>query len=563
MLIRTLLLALTGASLVQAQSFDRKRGADPAVDYAALARIAPWDDRNYALTSKDLALLADNEAELALKVPLFYRVELRRQLPNLLREGRVQYPHSAYPKFILKYGGFLVDGIHYRSLRRAPDGHWQVNPASALPPAGKAAQALDGEARVTNPNGAAESAIAMHPTNPELVIAGSNGPNFGQDMHYSSDGGVTWTHAPNLPLGNTCCDPTVAWSSDGSKAYAASLGANPSDPVYVYRSADNGQTWTDLSTEAGADPRREIGSSTDKEYLHVDTHPSSPYKDHVYLTWHESNVMKFARSTDRAHTWSAPLTISSGTAERGIGSDITSDASGRVYYVWPAFNSKTLRLRRSSDGGATFEASSSAIASTQASFSFPVPSMEAREVFVYAAAAADHGNGPHAGSVYVAWTDSTAATSTTAANNHARIQVAYSRNGGDSWTVTTPHETADAASVDRFHPWLGVAADGSVHVVYYDTRNAAARDSVDLYWSKSTDGAQTWSTPQRLTTVLSPNIVDSFEFGDYNGLDVVGTRLLAIYTDNRAETGSGDSVDVYAIGRSTVDANLLFGDGFE
>ena len=382
-------------------------------------------------------------------------------------------------------------------------------------------------------------------------------------MHYSSDGGATWTHAPNLPLANTCCDPTVAWSSDGSKAYTASLGANASDPVYVYRSADNGHTWTDLATEAGADPRRELGSGTDKEYLHVDVHAASAFKDNVYLTWHENNVMKFARSTDRAHTWSTPVSISTGTSERGIGSDITSDKTGKVYYVWPAFNSNTIRLRRSSDGGATFASPSTSIASTLGSFAFPVPSMEEREVFIYAAAASDLGNGTHGGSVYVAWTDATATTTTDPATNHARIQVAYSRDGGDTWTATTPHATADATTVDRYHPWLGVAADGSVHVIYYDTRNSVTRSDVDLYWSKSTDGAQTWGTPERLTTVMSPN-GDGFEWGDYNGMDVVGSRLLAIYTDNRAETGSGDSVDVYTIGKATnTPSSTLFANGFE
>ncbi len=191
--------------------------------------------------------------------------------------------------------------------------------------------------------------------------------------------------------------------------------------------------------------------------------------------------------------------------------------------------------------------------------------MEDREVFIYVSAAADLGAGAHSGSVYVAWTDATAATTHTPASNHARIQVAYSRNGGNTWAVTTPHATADASNVDRYHPWLGVAGDGSVHVIYYDTSRDVDRNGVDLFWSRSSDGAQTWATPQRLTSVLSPNIIDGFEWGDYNGMDVVGTRLLAIYTDNRTEgIGSGDSVDVYSVGRDTAAPPLqLFADGFE
>lgn len=70
-----------------------------------------------------------------------------------------------------------------------------------------------------------------------------------------------------------------------------------------------------------------------------------------------------------------------------------------------------------------------------------------------------------------------------------------------------------------------------------------------MYYSFSTDGAQTWSTPQRVTSELSPNINDGFEYGDYSGLDIVMNDLVAIFTDNRNESGgSGDSIDIYAAG---------------
>ena len=83
---------------------------------------------------------------------------------------------------------------------------------------------LNGEVRITSPNGAAESAIKINPVNTDLVIAGSNGPGSGQVMHYSTDGGETWNGAAALPGGGTCCDPTVDWSSDGTLAYTATLG---------------------------------------------------------------------------------------------------------------------------------------------------------------------------------------------------------------------------------------------------------------------------------------------------------------------------------------------------
>jgi len=562
-IVTVTILVLLAAGVASAQTIVQSRGVDARVDYASLADLGPWDDRNYKLNQDDLALLGENEGELSVRAPLFFRIELRRRFGDLPTSGPVQYPRSTLPRFLTEYGGFLIDGMLYRKAQLV-DGRFAVDTSQPWMSEEEyielAGESLTGDVRVTTPVGAAESAVAINPVDPNLVISGSNGPGGGQKMQYSTDGGETWNAAAALPLGGTCCDPTVAWSSDGTKAYSATLG---SSPVYVYRSGDGGQNWDDLVNEPGADPRRELGGGTDKEYLHVDTYATSACLDTVYLTWHESNIMKFSSSTDMAHTWTSPVSLSSGNAERGIGSDITSDKNGRVYYIWPAFSSKTILVRGSGDCGVTWDPTV-VIASTQASFDFPIPSIDNRYTWVHVAAGADLSNGPYGGSVFAAWTDSTAPDVGSASANHARIQVAYSRDGGATWGVSTPHETADADTVDRWNQWLAVGDDGTVHVVFYDTRNDPSRTSVDFYWSTSTDGAVTWSTPTILTSEISPKMEDLFQFGDYNGLDVVMTELIGVFTDNRNESGlTTDSPDIYAAGQSLGGGGAIFADGFE
>ncbi|MEO0974578.1 MAG: sialidase family protein, partial [Pseudomonadota bacterium] len=311
-----------------AQAIDASRGVDPTVDYEGLKRFGPWSEQNLKLTAADLSLLADNEAELNVAIPAFFRVALRRQYPDLPREGRLQYPHSALPLFLVKHRGYLVNGKYYRGAERAADGRWRVRlerPVAEVAENGEIV-ALEGEARVTNPNGASESSIEVSPIDPDILVAGSNGPGSGQRMHYSFDGGATWTQSAPLPLGGTCCDPTIGWSSDGRFTYTATLSGGPN---YFYRSADNGQTWDDLANEDG-DPRREIsaGGFVDKEFLHVDRSPNSPFQDNIYLTWHESNIMRFSRSTDFGNTWDPVTSFSSNSASRGIGSDIATTRSG-------------------------------------------------------------------------------------------------------------------------------------------------------------------------------------------------------------------------------------------
>ena len=552
-LVAGMILAAGLTTAAMAQQIETSRGVDSRVDYASFVEIGPWDDRNYRVTKEDLAVLAPNERELKDPIPVFYRVELRKAIPGMMRTGPAQYPRSALQVFKMKYGGYQIGNRLYKEAVYR-DGRFEVLLTRSITVEEFETKALTTDVRVTSPTGGAESAVKIHPTDVNKVVAGSNGPGSGQIMWYSTNGGSTWTQATALPQGSTCCDPTVDWSSNGQFAYTSTLGGcGAVCNVWVYRSSDGGATWNDLATITPGDGRREVTSAntSDKQYIHVDKFATSPFKDNIYQCWHDNNTLKHSRSTDFANTWSSPLTMSSGTSQSGIGCDLTTDKSGNVYYFWPATSGRTILMRKSTNGGTSFNTAVT-VSTTSDGYDFAIPAMETRRAFIYASADADLSSGSFANSVYVAWTDTTAAESATPANNHARIRVAYSRDGGATWTVRTPHETADANTVDRFHPWLGVGPDGKVYVMFYDTRRSATRVGVDIFYSVSSDGGNTWPTPVRLTSVLSPQIDTSFEWGDYNGLDIVGNQLITIFTDNRNEGGgSADSVDVYAAGFTT------------
>ncbi|MEM7587235.1 MAG: sialidase family protein [Acidobacteriota bacterium] len=561
---------MLSAGVAQAQQIHQERGVDARVDYGSLTKIGPWDDRNYELTQDDLAILPEDEHRLTDPVPAFFRVGIRKHWREKRGRELKIYPRSALQSFRLMFGGYLIEGKLYRKVTRE-DGRFRIILEDGVTQEDfdtHAGKAFAGEVRVTSPEGAAESAIKINPVNPNLVIAGSNGPGGGQKMHWSDDAGATWTEV-DLPLGGTCCDPTIDFKSDGSLAHTSTLGdcGFGGCSIWTYRSSDNGQTWTDLENETPGDTRRELTSAgdSDKEFIHSDKFATSPHRDNVYLTWHDGNVMQFARTTDDGNNWSIQ-TFSSDP--QGIGSDITTDKDGDVYYFWPSLEGATgsrIVLKKSTDGGATFGTGVTTVASLNDEFDFAIPVMETRLVFIYVSADTDYSDGPFGNSIYAAWTDTTAPESGIPANNHARIQVGYSRDGGDTWKTSTPHSIADQEEVDRFHQWLAVDEGGNVHVVFYDTSQDPTRQSVDFYHTVSEDGAVTWSPPERLTTVSSGNPDDSFEWGDYNGLDVVMGQALAVYTDNRSETTrGGDSLDIYAIGKEVGDVFTgIFADSFE
>ncbi len=530
--------ALAGAKDVLQIRVVQSRGADSAVNYQSLLDHGPWDDRNYALRSADVALLPASDAKILDAIPAFYRVMLRKARPEY--RGDINfYPRSAYNHFRREFGGYLIDGSKYLSLTRDEAGVYQIVASANREKSEFEWKFLTGEQRVTPPAGYAETAIAINPVNPNLLIAGANSSVPHQDMFRSIDGGVTWSAPISLPDPNTCCDPTVGWSTDGLIGYTATLDACTASgcSVKFYRSTNEGVSWTRTATLTA--------SGSDKEYIHVDSYASSPNKDNVYLSWHDGNVQKFARSTDKGLTFGANLTIDAGNS--GIGSDITSDKLGNVYYFFPSTSAQAIRVAKSTTAGASFAAGQT-VAATLGNFDFPLPSMETRNAFIYASAESDITAGPNGGSVYVAWTDNNNADSNTAANNHGRVRFAFSRDAGASWTLVDPVGTADVLTVDRYNQWLSIDRSGNLYLMYYSTKMAASRGAgVDIYATTSVDGGVTWAAEKRLTTVTSPNISDGFEWGDYNGMDALVSEVIAIFTDNRAESGSGDSIDAYVV----------------
>ena len=557
----TMALILLGFGTSQAQMVENDKGIDIRLDYVALKKLGPWDDRNYELTLEDVSLLSEKEEQLNEITPVFYRVMYRKKYPAAQNTPSFRYPRSLYNYFIMRYNGYLVDGKIYQSFAyNRQTKEYEIN-LKASKTAGdiirNQVKALTSDKLVF---AGAEAAVSIHPTNPNIVIAGLNGKFGGQEMLFSTDGGNSWTSSPDL-TGDECCDPTIEWKSDGSYAYNATLGGNN---VWFYRSDDNGQTWDSLADLTPGDNRREIvgsgGGFDDKEYMHVDHSSTSAYKDNIYLLWDNGGVINFARSEDDGNTFNVQ---SFSSEPAGIGTDLVTDSNGVVYNFWPAYNLSEIRMNKSTNGGVSF-GSSTIVADTIASYEFPIPSFDTRNVFLYTSAGVDLSGGAYHNRLYLAWTDSTAATDpNNPTSNHARIQVAYSDNGGNSWTVKTPHNTNDANTVDRWHPWLKVDKNGVVHVAFYDTRNSTNRTGVDFYHSYSNDGGQTWSSPQRLTSVTSNAANDPFQFGDYNGLDFGSdAKGIAIFADNRAEGGAAEDMDVYVAPIAT-SSDLIFKDGFE
>ena len=115
---RVLIVALWAAISmpVLAQDIVQSRGIDQGLDYSSLTRFGPWDDRNYNLILEDLEFFSPNEEELYPGIPAFFRVELRKEWPHLMKTGPAQYPRAALQLFRLRYGGLMQNGLIERRV---------------------------------------------------------------------------------------------------------------------------------------------------------------------------------------------------------------------------------------------------------------------------------------------------------------------------------------------------------------------------------------------------------------------------------------------------------------
>ena len=101
-------------------------------------------------------------------------------------------------------------------------------------------------------NSASIGAIAVAPSNPKIIYAGTGECDIRNDMipgdgvYKSTDGGKTWTYAGLRDAQSTCT--LIVDPHDPDTVYAASMGHVfvPNDEGGIYKTTDGGKTWTKL-----------------------------------------------------------------------------------------------------------------------------------------------------------------------------------------------------------------------------------------------------------------------------------------------------------------------------
>jgi hypothetical protein len=340
-----------------------------------------------------------------------------------------------------------------------------------------------------------ETAIAVDPNNSSRVVAAANdyatrawscfiggtpcsalGDGY-SGTYFSTNGGASWccnssdpSHIGTLIPGvehlvggqyDAGGDPALAFDSRGN-VYYAGLGFNRTsapNTVAVNKGTfgRGGLTW---SAPTFINQTTSPSVLNDKEWIAVDSHRTSPFRDRIYVTWtrflfnasngaYTQSPIMFASSSDGGATFTDPKLIS-GNVLYGQGSRPVVGPDGTLYAVWVGSTRQQSLdsewVVKSTDGGATW---SKPTAVSTVADSLPLRDTLFRVNSYPAAAAAPNGDlyvtwdgeVPNDGSTY-AGTNGCAywLSGTTAVRNacHSAALFSKSTDGGATWTAPAP-----------------------------------------------------------------------------------------------------------------------------
>ena len=389
----------------------------------------------------------------------------------------------------------------------------------------------------------AEVSVAINPANPEHVVAvmlqgGAPGQARVTNFAYTSfDGGLSWKAVARAnPDMRVQGDDSVTFSRDGVAyhAYIAFDGIRVERPerawsgIFVASSRD-GLEWT--APVAVVDHLNTAIPFEDKPWVGVDRSADSPHRGNLYVAWtrfdvygskdpaHRSRIM-ISRSRDGGRTFSTPHEISDATGD-ALDSDGTVEGvvpavapNGDVYIAWAG--PKGLVIDKSTDGGWTF-GKDVVIGHQPGGWDLPLPGIERHNGMPITAV--DISAGANRGSVYVNWIDER--------NGDADVFVASSRDGGKTWSAPV-RVNDDAKGFAQMFTWLAVdPVDGSLNVVFHDRRGLKGT-LTGVTLARSVDGGKTFVNHKLPVTPFDCCDRSAF-FGDYNGIDAYGGRVVAVF----------------------------------
>ena len=364
-----------------------------------------------------------------------------------------------------------------------------------------------------------ETWIAYDPTNPNIIIVSANdyrynypGAGYRMGAYYTNDRGKTWkvsatprnvdypyiTYTGNM----TNFDPGLAFDTKGNVYYCYGYcqvtdEGQDENGIFVCRSEDGGKTWGDPNPVALSTGSSQFKPFHDRYSIACDFNPNSPYKDRIYVTWQrfiQSPGVCISYSTDSGEMWSVISSVPGGSGNTqspvpSVGPD------GELYVVWQSRNSNGTTdavVQKSINGGKNWWTNGKVVQTVRTLGT--VNTQSGRNVLM------DKQNMRVSSVANLAvdcsdgprrgWVYVVQA----GRDNSSMHKVFFTKSsdGGNTWT-TTKRIDDNPLGNDIFFPSITVdPVTGLVAVLYYSSQNDTENKGMDAYLAVSFDGGETF-----------------------------------------------------------------------
>ena len=298
-------------------------------------------------------------------------------------------------------------------------------------------------------------------------------------------------------------------------------------------------------------------------------------QNNVYIAWTrnpldvaDNNVVDqqivVSRSTDKGVTFSVPIIINdasiSGDAFGNLYADPAVGRNGELYVSWANVNTGQIYFDSSPDAGVSWGIDVLVARSQLTTPKELIDPQPTRGIFQDSMLDVDRTKGKFAGRLYIVYADiGPGGTDGPGGNpDDIDILVTTSIDGGSTWSAPV-RVNDDGGRNSQFMPWLDVdQKTGIVATVWYDARNDAANEEVEVFLSASLDGGDTW----RANTLVSDNPSDMSsnpnggnDFLEYIGVAGYKGCFHTAWTDNSDAIVDTD----YLTDRVCVDGKTICG----
>ncbi len=423
----------------------------------------------------------------------------------------------------------------------------------------------------------AEPSIATNPTNTaNLVAILMNMQTPLQCVTYrSTDAGNSWgsPFPINAWSGGGCNDPVVRFKSDGTSYMV--YETNTGDPdiitgltsesaLYTRYSPDGGYTWGPAGgVKITSNPNSNCRTFLDKPWLAVDSTSNTVYFSYTQIvisgllcdTTTYSIMIAATTNPYGGPPWSF---VNVASATRPIsGSSLAIAPNGDVLVAWydsltdgPYQGQMSLKLKRSTNHGQTFSNEISiTIANETPQNLCHFPWRVGATMFPRLTAGTNPSN-PSSYNLYVVYgarpQPLPAGQCILNIGTHdSDIYFSKSTDGGNTWLANPIDLTPDGTigNPNRFFPVIVADVDNVLHVTYADMGvDTTQYIRYQVMHRQSTDFGSTWDSPMAVSTV--PAYSTANFIGDYFDMTTSGHTVVPIWTDLR----SGDADVFTAVG---------------